>query len=154
MDRSQQLWLWAAGAVAAGAAAAVAVARNRRKAAHKLWSMPAVLDPCILVRESCWEVVRKAKHVKVNDEKLQELAKALASEDLDALRQGVEWDEFEWHYTADAKTGGVLTCQYIFVLDALNFCFWPTPGFEVRPTRLKTTRFESTAHRLLNALVV
>jgi hypothetical protein len=34
-----------------------------------------------------------------------------------------------WHYCADVPNGP-LTCQYIFVLDALNFCFWPTPGLE------------------------
>jgi hypothetical protein len=36
---------------------------------------------------------------------------------------GVEWDECDWHYN---DNGGPLTCQYIFVMDALNFCFWPT----------------------------
>ena len=25
---------------------------------------------------------------------------------------------------------GPMTCQYIFVLDALNFCFWPVDGLE------------------------
>ena len=44
----------------------------------------------------------------------------------------VEWDQCGWHYAADAKLDpiGKLTCQYIFVLDSLNFCFWPTPGLE------------------------
>ena len=26
--------------------------------------------------------------------------------------------------------GGPLTAQYLLVLDALNFCFWPEPGLE------------------------
>lgn len=67
--------------------------------------------------------------------------KTFHNEDLGALRKGVEWDEFEWHYTGDAGNRGVLTCQYIFVLDALNFCFWPTPGFEVmQPARMHATQ--------------
>lgn len=36
------------------------------------------------------------------------------------------WDECGWHYAADAASGGPATAQYIMVLDALNFCFWPS----------------------------
>jgi hypothetical protein len=43
--------------------------------------------------------------------------------------QQVDWDAEGWHYCLDAPDGP-LTCQYIFVLDALNFCFWPTPQLE------------------------
>lgn len=32
----------------------------------------------------------------------------------------------ELHYL----DGGPLTVQYLLVLDALNFCFWPEPGLE------------------------
>jgi hypothetical protein len=43
--------------------------------------------------------------------------------------QQVDWDAEGWHYCLDVPSGP-LTCQYIFVLDALNFCFWPTPDLE------------------------
>lgn len=36
------------------------------------------------------------------------------------------WDAGDWHYCADANTGGELTAQYVLVLDALNWCFWPS----------------------------
>lgn len=36
------------------------------------------------------------------------------------------WDESGWHYAEDAAAGGPLTAQYVLVLDALNFCFWPS----------------------------
>jgi Potential Queuosine, Q, salvage protein family len=29
-----------------------------------------------------------------------------------------------------AHDAGPLTCQFVFVLDALNFCFWPEVGLE------------------------
>ncbi|RLN92723.1 hypothetical protein BBJ28_00017647 [Nothophytophthora sp. Chile5] len=38
----------------------------------------------------------------------------------------VTWDSGDFHYFADVEQDGPLTCQYVFVLDALNFCFWPT----------------------------
>jgi hypothetical protein len=45
----------------------------------------------------------------------------------------VDWDECGWHYCEDREDkggDGHLTVQYIFVLDALNWCFWPTDNFE------------------------
>eukprot|EP01038_Epipyxis_sp_PR26KG_P014213 gene14213-19070_t len=44
--------------------------------------------------------------------------------------QFVDWDASGMHYCADADNNGHLTAQYIFVLDALNFCFWPNSSFE------------------------
>ena len=42
----------------------------------------------------------------------------------------IQWDSSGWHYSADASSGGPLTAQYVFVMDALNFCFWPCEGLE------------------------
>ncbi|GAB5370220.1 hypothetical protein AAMO2058_001473800 [Amorphochlora amoebiformis] len=41
---------------------------------------------------------------------------------------GESWTRWEYHFH-DPKDPD-LTCQYILVLDALNFCFWPLPGYE------------------------
>ena len=35
-----------------------------------------------------------------------------------------------WHYNDDVNSFGPKTCQYIFVLDSLNFCFWESPLLE------------------------
>jgi hypothetical protein len=49
----------------------------------------------------------------------------------ETLVQPPRWDEGDWHFHADAGEIGPLTAQYVFVLDALNFCFWPsTTGIE------------------------
>jgi hypothetical protein len=50
--------------------------------------------------------------------------------ELEIYKNGVAWDEDGWHYVEDAKEAGPLTCQNLFVVDALNFCFWPSPGLE------------------------
>jgi Potential Queuosine, Q, salvage protein family len=34
------------------------------------------------------------------------------------------------HPSFCAHDAGPLTCQFVFVLDALNFCFWPEVGLE------------------------
>jgi hypothetical protein len=44
------------------------------------------------------------------------------------IMEEIAWDT--WHYSDKTQSFSVLTCQYIFVLDALNFCFWPIPGLE------------------------
>ena len=46
---------------------------------------------------------------------------------LESDEQGfVTWDSGDFHYFGDVAQDGPLTCQYVFVMDALNFCFWPT----------------------------
>ncbi|TYZ67853.1 hypothetical protein PybrP1_003268 [[Pythium] brassicae (nom. inval.)] len=89
------------------------------------------MDPTRLVRESTARVMRQATHVKIRAEGVKRLANVL-SERL-ARRETLEavtWDSGDFHYFADVARDGPLTCQYVFVLDALNFCFWPTEHME------------------------
>ena len=53
------------------------------------------------------------------------------------------WDKFTYHYT------GPNVIDYVFALDAVNFCFWPRPGFEYEhmATNLKT-RIEADPNSL------
>ena len=87
------------------------------------------LDPLVQIIETCSDVVKHAKHVTINNDAVQKIALELSTDVL-TFRKGVEWDAEGWHYSADAATYGPLTCQYIFVMDALNFCFWPTKDLE------------------------
>lgn len=70
----------------------------------------------------------QAQHVSMPDgDALAKAAERLAAEHIET----VSWDEAGWHYAADAAAGGPLTAQYVLVLDALNWCFWPsTTGME------------------------
>ena len=86
--------------------------------------------PISEVRRSCRRVVDLASHVKINDEKCNDYVAQLMDINLSDFRNGVEWDACGWHYSEDASTGGPWTCQYVFVLDCLNFCFWPQQGLE------------------------
>jgi hypothetical protein len=73
------------------------------------------------VRESCERIMQLAKHVAVNDDVI---AREMASPDWDLTVSSV-W-ACDYHF-AD---GTDLTSQYVLVLDALNFCFWPLEGYE------------------------
>lgn len=86
-------------------------------------------NPCAAVRESTAFVVASAKHVKIDAAAVDNLAQELLDDP--ATLQQEQWDTAV-HYCADsgAPDGGVLTVQYLFVLDSLNFCFWPTPELE------------------------
>lgn len=83
------------------------------------------MSPLDDVKQSCQYVQLNSKSVKINLNKLQSLA-------MELLNQGSYsiWSEDNIHYDADVKSDGILTCQYIFVLDSLNFCFWPNISFE------------------------
>ncbi|KAE8974161.1 hypothetical protein PR002_g25991 [Phytophthora rubi] len=88
------------------------------------------MDPTALVRESTARVVQHATHVSMDSAAVEQLAVKLCNR-LSGDEQGVvTWDSGDFHYFEDVEQDGPLTCQYVFVLDALNFCFWPTQNME------------------------
>ncbi|KAL0377891.1 UNVERIFIED_CONTAM: Queuosine salvage protein [Sesamum radiatum] len=64
---------------------------------------------------SAW-VASRSSHVTVDSSGVEKVAERMK----DSIPK-VEWDFEGIHYF----DGGPLTVQYLFVLDALNFCFWP-----------------------------
>lgn len=78
------------------------------------------------IRDSTRAVLNAARHVRISDTAVKELATSLSTQLRDPGK--VIWDEEGWHYKDDAAASGPRTAQYIMVLDALNFCFWPTQG--------------------------
>jgi hypothetical protein len=89
-------------------------------------------SPLDYVRASTARVMDKATHVQINEPALQSLASTLLLQQQQQQQEEEEitWDAEGWHYQQDAAIAGPLTCQYILVLDSLNFCFWPHPGLE------------------------
>ena len=98
------------------------------------------MNPLASVRSSCQRVADAAGSVFINDDAIEVAADDILSHKSEnsLTSHNIDWNN-GWHYCADAP-GGPLTCQYIFVLDALNFCFWPTDGLEYDylATSLKT----------------
>lgn len=94
--------------------------------------MSFVTNPVAEVRRSCQIVADRAKHVHIDAKAVQSEAAAIAQKLTEGggTDCGVEWDSSGWHYCADSKQAGPLTAQYVLVLDALNFCFWPHAEFE------------------------
>lgn len=76
------------------------------------------------VRATTLQVVRRAKHVKINRRRIKELARLWSG--------GAAIDKLRWpvdmHYTSDDPEK---LLDYIVLLDALNFCFWPHGNKEV-----------------------
>lgn len=87
------------------------------------------MNPCAAVRESCARVMQNARYVRIDEGAVKVFA-AQTDASMQLKIKGVTWDSAGWHYCADASAAGPLTCQYVFVLDALNWCFWPTEGLE------------------------
>lgn len=85
-----------------------------------------VSNPCRLVKRSCSLVSERATLVRINHAAVDALAATIQKEGFGT--KTVDWDDCGWHYID--KDGGPLTAQYTFVLDALNFCFWPQKGME------------------------
>jgi hypothetical protein len=73
------------------------------------------------VRASCARVVAAARDVAIDDAALARFATSFGGS-----FAAPEWSAGDFHFGDDVVTGGALTAQYILVLDALNFCFWPS----------------------------
>ena len=67
------------------------------------------------VRTTCKFVSNRAKLVKISDDRISALASKLD------LRYST-WEEDTFHFSDLSNEN--LIAQYVFVLDALNFCFW------------------------------
>lgn len=71
--------------------------------------------------------MRQAKHVHIDEEKLK--AEIEQHPDLYRIPANLDWaPQGGYHYRN--KDDPVLTAQYVLVLDALNFCFWPVASYE------------------------
>ncbi|KAA8522608.1 hypothetical protein F0562_013031 [Nyssa sinensis] len=68
------------------------------------------------VRASSAWVASRSSHVTVDTSGIEKVAETIK----DSIPK-IEWDFEGIHYFDN----GPLTVQYLFVLDALNFCFWP-----------------------------
>lgn len=95
-----------------------------------LYYIMSALSPVVSIKDSCHFVNATASHVHIDDEAVQRVASEWSASNISTLKQSITWDADNWHYCADVESLGPLTCQYIFVMDSLNFCFWPTEGFE------------------------
>ncbi|MCS6936974.1 MAG: queuosine salvage family protein [Candidatus Bipolaricaulota bacterium] len=74
------------------------------------------------VRESARRVVAQSRSVWVDEEALRTGARLLAPHALT-----LSWDRYYHFFDGTART-----VQYLFVLDSLNFCFWPEPRWRYR----------------------
>eukprot|EP00762_Andalucia_godoyi_P008277 ANDGO_03012.mRNA.1 UPF0553 protein len=95
------------------------------------------MDPCELVRQSCAKASRAAgRRVWVDEDRLADFAKELSATLYDSLKPAgdglrsvtVEWNADQVHYDSTEHPERLLT--YLFILDSLNFCFWPCAGLE------------------------
>lgn len=71
-----------------------------------------------LVRETCAFVVQQAQHVKIDGDAIEAICASI-----NLKPQYVDY--FDGHHldrASDAET----IAAYVFVIDALNFCFWPS----------------------------
>ena len=72
------------------------------------------------VRRTTKSVAEKAKHVKISERGISELLAGQLSEEKVKALDLSKWDEAD-HFSK----GDDLSVQYMLVVDAINFCFWP-----------------------------
>mmetsp|Transcript_5951 Transcript_5951/g.4489 ORF Transcript_5951/g.4489 Transcript_5951/m.4489 type:complete len:101 (+) Transcript_5951:1-303(+) len=85
------------------------------------------LDPCQLVRSSARKVMRNSKvQVKINDSKIKEFIVSLKEK----ASKGFVYEKWSKYHINPNDFPLEQVLSYVFVVDAMNFCFWPnhTPG--------------------------
>jgi Queuosine salvage protein len=78
-------------------------------------------DPLDVLKTTAY-VVERARHVKIHHDSIQRAADALAQKRVDPPA---------WNYEYHFHDGTARTVNYLFLLDALNFCFWGKPQWKV-----------------------
>lgn len=71
-----------------------------------------------LIKSTCQEVTSASKHVKINKQKLEELAVSISSKPV-----YVNYFDCPGHIPISESVENITA--YVFIMDALNFCFWP-----------------------------
>lgn len=124
-ENSGMLVLAGAAGVALGAALPSLIRRFGKKnsstaAATSSSALPT--EHCLTnVRASCERIMSLAQHVSLDEAAIESESAALAATYKSDL---APWD-VAYHF-CDRQSD--LTAQYVLVLDALNFCFWPLQG--------------------------
>ncbi|MGH2542499.1 MAG: queuosine 5'-phosphate N-glycosylase/hydrolase, partial [Ardenticatenaceae bacterium] len=77
--------------------------------------------PLQSVRDSAAYVAQRAHFVSIREEVIATLAERIGRGEMPRIT----WDD-EHHF----RDGSPATAQYLLVLDALNFCFWPEPSWD------------------------
>eukprot|EP01017_Pseudomicrothorax_dubius_P031214 TRINITY_DN3961_c0_g1_i2.p1 TRINITY_DN3961_c0_g1~~TRINITY_DN3961_c0_g1_i2.p1 ORF type:complete len:318 (-),score=69.52 TRINITY_DN3961_c0_g1_i2:584-1537(-) len=73
------------------------------------------------IRTSCRRVLQRAELLKINEAEIANFCASLKSSE----KQFLEWNESDFHLVGKAGHEET-TLSYIFTLDMLNFCFWPS----------------------------
>jgi Potential Queuosine, Q, salvage protein family len=81
-------------------------------------------NSCQKVRHSAEFVMSHSKHVQVNQTAITNFVNSTVAQSIPKI---IPWEECHFP-VSDYSIEEVLT--FIFVIDTLNFCFWPHPSFE------------------------
>uniref|UniRef100_A0A7S3VJW6 Queuosine 5'-phosphate N-glycosylase/hydrolase n=1 Tax=Dunaliella tertiolecta TaxID=3047 RepID=A0A7S3VJW6_DUNTE len=101
-----------------------------------------------VVRESARYVCSQSRHVTVVGEGISRVVAGLTDEELRKLSSPASFDA-DLHFVDE--TSEALTVQYLLVVDALNFCFWPDPELEYAQLSLGIKRALQQDPRVLDS---
>ena len=99
-------------------------------------------DPLDVLKTTAY-VVENARHVKINHAAVERAAETLAEKQV----APPAWN-YDWHF----QDGTPRTINYLFLLDALNFCFWGKPKWGIDYNGEKLNGYWALAASLKRAI--
>ena len=82
-------------------------------------------NPCEYVKQTCYKVMSKSKNVKINKDKIKEFTKEIITG-----KKKLTFPNWSESHFNPINVDFEIFLRYIFIIDTLNFCFWPNPPFE------------------------
>jgi hypothetical protein len=82
-------------------------------------------NPCEYVKKSCEKICKNLKFIKINENKIN----FFAQEIIEGKTKIIFPNWSESHFKPE-KVDFEYFLRYIFIIDTLNFCFWPNFPFE------------------------
>ena len=101
-----------------------------------------IINPCQKVRDSCRKVIEQStkKFVTINQESVVKFKDSLKEKLSNG--QGFSYDKWsDWHIDNPRQYTLEQVTTYCFVVDAMNFCFWPDSPKAKAPLPKQQTEF-------------
>lgn len=82
-------------------------------------------NPCSYVKDSTYKILPFLKNVSIDEDSLNKFVSEILSN-----KEGIHFDPWSTAHIDACSVPLELLLRYLFIIDTLNFCFWPNEGYE------------------------
>ena len=103
------------------------------------------INKCDLVKKTCNLIYSESKHVKINEENMKKFCYDISTNKIN--KNFLEFNDCDFHKIKNQEPKAIV--NFVFILDTLNFCFWPQNNFEYENLSSNLGKISNKDHNLL-----